>query len=146
MIGTYELHNKDKQSKHNFTWQERKVMRALWLKSAPMTYEQILGVCVSALWREEHGQGWINMLMKKGVIVQLNSGEYDAVLDSYHYERYLKKRKLYTFFYPDPPYLPVSAVRTDLDMDDDPEHTYRICSKILEKHLKEREAQNCVSP
>lgn len=130
---------------YNFTWQERKVMRALWLKCAPMSYEQILAVCVSPLWHEEHGQGWIDMLLRKGVIEQLDSGEYDAVLDCDDYKRYLKKRKLYTFFHPDPPYLPVTAVKTDLDEDDDPEHTYRICSKILEKRLKEREAEKCVS-
>ena len=131
---------------YNFTWQEKKVMRALWLKCAPMTYEQIIGVCIGPLWRKEHGHGWINMLLEKGVIEQLDTGEYDAVLDSQDYELYLKRRKLYTFFHPDPPYLPVTAVKTELDDEDELEHTIRKIDKMLEQRRKEREAQKCVSP
>lgn len=129
---------------YNFTWQERKVMRALWLKCAPMSYEQILGVCVSPLWHEKHGQSWIGMLLQKGVIEQLNTGEYDAVLDYYDYERYLKRRKLYTYFYPDPPYYPVTMYK-GFDRDPEPEYTCRMLDKLLETRRKQLDSQESVS-
>ena len=129
---------------YNFTWQERKVMRALWLKCAPMSYEQILGVCVSPMWHEEHGQGWIDMRLQKGVIEQLGNGEYDAVLDYYDYERYLKKRKLYTYFYPDPPYYPVTMYK-GFDRDPEPEYTVRMLDKMLEARRKQLDSQESVS-
>ena len=125
---------------YNFTWQERKVMRALWLKCAPMSYEQILGACVSPLWHEEHGQGWINMLLQKGVIEQLDTGEYDALLDYYDYERYLKRRKLYTYFYPDPPCYPVTMYK-GFDQDPEPEYTCRMLDKLIEARKKELDSQ-----
>lgn len=121
---------------YNFLWQERKVLRALWVKCAPMSYEQILAACVSPLWHEEDAQKWIDMLLEKGVISRLSNGDYDFVLDPEKYSAYQKKRKLYTHFYPDPPYDPYRWGSQSL-YDEDPEAVYRYCGKVLEE-MKQR--------
>ena len=118
---------------YNFSWRERKILQALWVKNAPMTYQQLLGVCVTEMWPEDLAPELLDSLQKKEVIIRLKDGSYDAVLDKSDYEKYLKRRKLSSFFYPDPPYYPPTAITGCFDLGDDPEYTARRLDKILEK-------------
>lgn len=122
---------------YNLSQPEKKIMRAIWLKNAPMSYEEILGACVSDYWQAEYAQGWIDELLRKGVIVCLETGRYDAVLEYREYERYLERRKLYRHFHLEFPQDTPLVISSCFDPGPEAEYTIRACDKILEKRKRE---------
>lgn len=117
---------------YNFSQSELKIMRAIWLKNAPMNYSEILGACVSDYWSAEDAQYWINDLLNKGVIEQLDNGRYDVLISHAEYEKYLKRRKLYRHFHPEYPQDAPLAISSCFDPGPEAEYTFRKLDKMIE--------------
>lgn len=98
-----------------------------------MSYDEILGACVSDYWQAKDAQAWIDELLRKGVIVRLDTGRYDAMLEYREYERYLNRRKLYRHFHPEFPQDAPLGFSSCFDPGSEAEYTIRACNKILGK-------------
>lgn len=73
-------HDQQAQPQYQLSDNELKILRAVWLKNAPMSYEEILGACVSDYWDARYARQSIDALMEKQLLERLDTGRYDALM------------------------------------------------------------------